>query len=780
MFYSLFSLPVLLGLLIALPLIPVLIHLINMMRHRRVKWAAMDFLMQSYRKHRNWIWLKQLLLLLLRMAAVALVVIMLAGLGCRRDLAGWLSGTSTHLYVLLDDSYSMSDRVGGATAFDRANQAIARIAERAAQQEGRQKFTLIRYSRAAGTAGTAPNSKQVDQIADLNAETVDANFGLLLEEKRRSFDVSQLAVGSRAALNVVQQLLDQGPDEKPVVYIVSDFRAKEWANPAEVSESLRKLKDAGSEIQLISCVREERPNLAVTDVKPADETRAAGVPFFVYVQVHNFGKQPAKKVQVKIRTLSYDTQSVSAREADQITGEALELPSVLIDEIPPGEAVTSRAQVFFGQAGQHVVEASLPEDSVSTDNRRWCVVNLAQGEPVLLIDGSSNQQNAYYLMSAFEPGERTNTGVRPSVQPAAFLRDATIEELNSYSSIYLLDVDRLDAKAVESLEGYVRGGGGLAIFTGPKAELSFYNDRLYRNGEGLFPLPLERDDLLAADFEENVPDIEITDHPIFRFFLGERNSLLRLVTVERFLTPPANWTPQPDSTVEVIARLRNGKPLVVERKFGEGRVVALLTTLGPDWNNWALDASFVVMVLKLQSHLAATQRQDAPRLVGAPIDLQLDSKQYLKEVSFVVPGDNSASRMLIVKPAVATDSDSPLITASIGRPGKDAAFTTETGRSGVYEALPMTVEGETELHRYAVNVEPNEGDLELADSRLVLTKLESMKPRFMYWDEYIADPMQEAGLKWSRWILYLMIFLLLGEQLLAYSASYHPVRGGNR
>jgi hypothetical protein len=92
----------------------------------------------------------------------------------------------------------------------------------------------------------------------------------------------------------------------------------------------------------------------------------------------------------------------------------------------------------------------------------------------------------------------------------------------------------------------------------------------------------------------------------------------------------------------------------------------------------------------------------------------------------------------------------------------------------------MTVEGETELHRYAVNVEPNEGDLELADSRLVLTKLESMKPRFMYWDEYIADPMQEAGLKWSRWILYLMIFLLLGEQLLAYSASYHPVRGGNR
>ena len=52
------------GFLIALA--PVLIHLINMMRHQRVKWAAMDFLLKSYKKHRKWVWLKQLLLLLAR------------------------------------------------------------------------------------------------------------------------------------------------------------------------------------------------------------------------------------------------------------------------------------------------------------------------------------------------------------------------------------------------------------------------------------------------------------------------------------------------------------------------------------------------------------------------------------------------------------------------------------------------------------------------------------------------------------------------------------------
>ena len=58
--------------------LPVLIHLINMMRHRRLEWAAMEFLLVSQKKHRTWVILKQLLLLLLRMAAVAAVVLMVA------------------------------------------------------------------------------------------------------------------------------------------------------------------------------------------------------------------------------------------------------------------------------------------------------------------------------------------------------------------------------------------------------------------------------------------------------------------------------------------------------------------------------------------------------------------------------------------------------------------------------------------------------------------------------------------------------------------------------
>ena len=63
-----------------LVLVPLLIHLINLIRHQKVNWAAMEFLLESYRKHSNWIRFRQLLLLLARMAVVALVVAMLAQL----------------------------------------------------------------------------------------------------------------------------------------------------------------------------------------------------------------------------------------------------------------------------------------------------------------------------------------------------------------------------------------------------------------------------------------------------------------------------------------------------------------------------------------------------------------------------------------------------------------------------------------------------------------------------------------------------------------------------
>ena len=103
--------------------LPVLIHLINMLRHRRVQWAAMEFLLVSQKKHRTWVIFKQLLLLLLRMAAIAAVVLVVAQPLLQSRWGDLFGGTPTHHVVLLDDSYSMSDRWADTGAFSEAKKA---------------------------------------------------------------------------------------------------------------------------------------------------------------------------------------------------------------------------------------------------------------------------------------------------------------------------------------------------------------------------------------------------------------------------------------------------------------------------------------------------------------------------------------------------------------------------------------------------------------------------------------------------------------------------------
>jgi hypothetical protein len=756
--------------------VPLLIHLINILRHRRVKWAAMEFLLQSYKKHRKWIWLKQLILLLMRMAAIAIAVAMLAQWVTRGQWLDLFGGKPTHHYVLLDDSFSMSDRLGGVSAFESGLAAVQRIGIQAAAavQNGPQKFTLIRFSRAARAAADEDSDRGVGQVADFNAEIVDQAFDVALAEKNNTFQVTELSVGPQPALAVLRPLIDQASDENRLVYLVSDFRTGQWDNPAEIREALRSIEQAPAKVHLVGCVRETHQNAAVVEVAPANETRAAGVPLFVNVRVKNFGPEAARNVQVKVHTTYYDPELQRAAAPDQFRGKPEELPTVLIDEIQPGQTATRHVQVFFPKSGRHVVEASLLDDPVAVDNRCWCVIEFPEAEPVLLVDGSTQQRHAYFLQSAFQPGGRANTGVRPEVKPAAFLRDAPLEVLQAYRAIYLLDVPRLDERAIATLEEYVRGGGGLGVFVGPDVELAFYNSQLYKGGNGLLPLPLGREDFLPPEGAENVPDIEPTDHPVFSVFLGERNPFIRLITVDRYLRSQEDWKPAPDSAVQVAASLRNQSPLAVERKFGDGRVMVFLTTAAPDWNNWANDPSFVVMTLKLQSHLASSRRLVESRPVGSELSVTVESEKYRQDLVFVTPGETPETRVVIERVAAKPKANSPVIAAAIGPNG--AGGVSETDRSGVYEAWPVTAAGEPDVRRFALNVETAEGDLAMVAGKPLLDKLDPVNAEFRYADEYNYEMAGFHGDNQSLLLMGLLVVLLVVEQVLAYAVSYHPAR----
>ncbi|MEX0936385.1 MAG: BatA domain-containing protein [Pirellulales bacterium] len=732
---------------IGLPLIavPLLIHLINMLRHRRVRWAAMDFLLQSQRKHRRWIMLKQLLLLMARMGAVAVIVLMLSQPVLRSEWGELLGGAKTHQVVLLDDSFSMSDRWPNTSAFDQAKAVVGRLAEMSSEQGGARAFSLLRFSQAARmTAGSQP---------DLVQETVDSGFQVRLEKLLGPMQPSQTAASPMEAITALRRLPTKAGDENRIVYIVSDFRSREWDDVTDLRKLLEELRETGAELHLVQCVDEARPNLAIASLAPSGGTQSAGVEMLMELAITNYGDVAAKQVAVQLQEDGYPR------------------PAVVVDQIEPRETVKRVFRLNFTTAGPHTVAATLPSDAVRTDNVRYWAIDLPDAIGVLLIDGSREARDAYFLASALAPGGKVQTGLRTQIESPRFLRQH--DRLSDYSAIYLSNVDRLDPPEIDALEEYVRNGGGVAFFLGELSRGPFITEQLYREGEGLFPAPVTISTELLVDRLEQSPDLVVTQHPMFSVFASERNSFINMVKVSRYFAVADGWQPEPRSGTRVIARLRNGAPLAMEKKFGDGKVVALLSKASPEptqlgsWNNWGRNnPSFVVAMLELQNYLASTGSYESHYEVGQQASIELDPQEYQPEVRLATPPEGPGELMV----------------DAVAESEKLVAALPELSAGGFYEATLTTKEGRQEHRVLACNVIAAEGDLELIDRAGIRSRLDGIDHMYHRAEDLQFDPQQLAGFNLSDSLLYALLALLIGEQILAYSASYHPssAKGGPR
>src|ERR1700686_3003157 len=92
---------------LALISLPIIIHLINRMRFKRIRWAAMEFLLKSQKRNRRRLIIERLILLALRCFLIFLAV-MLVSRYLGLSFAGFNPQNTTHV-VVLDDTLSMSD-----------------------------------------------------------------------------------------------------------------------------------------------------------------------------------------------------------------------------------------------------------------------------------------------------------------------------------------------------------------------------------------------------------------------------------------------------------------------------------------------------------------------------------------------------------------------------------------------------------------------------------------------------------------------------------------------
>ena len=169
-----------------LVLLPIIIHLLNRLRHRPQPWAAMRFLISATRSSISNTRLRQLLVLLFRVLAVLMLLLFMA-----RPLAGgwvgWaLSPAPDAIVILLDRSASMESQIGGVS---KREQAVKLLSQAAKQFEETSHLVIIDSAllspqeiRKADSLANIDLTQPTDSAADLPA-MLHAAFNWLIDNR---------------------------------------------------------------------------------------------------------------------------------------------------------------------------------------------------------------------------------------------------------------------------------------------------------------------------------------------------------------------------------------------------------------------------------------------------------------------------------------------------------------------------------------------------------------------------------------------------------------------
>ena len=742
---------------VALVSVPIIIHLINRLQYRRVRFAAMEFLLASEQKNRRRVLLEQLLLLLLRIIIVLLLMALIARMILSADELTLFRGAKSHHVVLLDDSGSMRDRIGDTSAFDDAKAVVRRLVSEGANRPGTQRLTLLLASRPDET------------LAGLSER--DINDALVDEVSTRLEDLpcTHQTVDMAAALEAVKQRLAGDQTDLKQLHVISDFRRRDWFDNKSIAAVLRTLDENDVAVNLVRAVESPHENLAVTELSGAVEVAAAGVPVAFQVKVANYGTRAAEGVRVAM--------TVDGRPVPR---------NVVFESIEAGAEVTRQFDLAFDNAGAHRLAVSLESDSIDQDNTRYLAVQVPDSNPVLIIDGTPNWEQGQYIADALA-ADRSITGYTATLDGPDYLRKFP---LDGFHVIYLVNVPELPADGLDALEKYVAGGGGLAWFMGDSVLPAFYNDKLYKQGEGLFPAPLANAPAALPRDEAGLsgPDVAPTSHPVLAILGGAENPFLDLLFVNEYYPLDSQWVFEtlPDSTqVTRVASLRDKQPLMLEHVYGNGRVFTCLTAAGPlltprgdQWNNWANgppSPAYAVFQLDLAKHLARRDRALPAHIVGEPIEREFSRALYADDVEFVSP-DNQVAQIKAV--TVEAGAEEQPATAEAALRPLSASFR-ETDAPGFYAVRMTTSDRQQQEQLLAFNVPAEESTLELASDEQIRAEAGPMKQLTIQAPGVFDWIRSESPGEDIRWLVLLaLIVFAVCEQALAYRLSYHPRAGG--
>ncbi len=499
--------------------IPLLIHLWNRRRVVTIDFSSLMFLAAAHRENARRFQLRQLLILLLRMAIVALIAFALARPFLTLGLPVASVRAKTDVVIVLDNSYSMGYQEVDGVRFEKAKTLATDILD------------TLRHGDSATLILMSDTPQPVFQQLTPDLESVIAAIN--------TAEISYRTTNVQPSLELAHEILTESEQLNKELYLISDFARNGWENWGRLPNR------SGARISLIPVTENEAHNISIEEIRPSNQLIGVNL-----------------LLQLNVTIVNHSTASLDQNILTLfIGGEKQKTVNASFDRA--AETLNTTLTHTFSTPGTHTGYLTLTEDRLNIDNRRYFALEVL-GEVRVLCVGEETD----YLTLALNPNNVVADQTfsrRPIADTMILPTQCTPTEfenfpLEDYDVIILVDVPKVTRQSNTQLQEFIRQGKSIIVFVGSQSDSTSYN------ALSSMWLPAEVGTTLTWTPPQQVGTYQ-ESHPIFDIFPSTGFSTQY---APQFYKGVAL---QPTAESKVIARFEDDTPFLVERIQGTSAVL---------------------------------------------------------------------------------------------------------------------------------------------------------------------------------------------------------------
>lgn len=555
---------VLFGLLAAS--IPVIIHLLNLRKLKRVEFSTLAFLKELQKTKIRRIKLKQWILLALRTLIILLLVAAFARPTIKSvAIGGTTSAAKTSAVIILDDTYSMSIVTDEGSYFNQSKQVIKTLLNEFTQGDD---ITIISVS----STNDMETSSNIDKLReDIGSLEIAATSGTL-----------------HNALVKAGQALSESQNFNKEIYILSDFQNNRlYENETELSD-LGQLFPEGIRLYTFDMHGKDAVNLAVTGLRINNQIFEKNKLISLTASIENTSES---NVRSTVASLFIN----GSRSAQQSVSLA------------PGETQNITFETTLRETGLLNILVELEDDDIARDNRRYNALLVPDVINIALFTNAANDTRFLELALA---NSRAEGNIRITQKR---LTQLNATNLNAYNTVILCGSP--SESELTNLQDYVEAGGGSILMPSSDANLGRFNTVL-----SSFNIPTA-ETFIGGKGETESPAVfdEIDfNHPVFGNLFEDEEKRFESPGIYYYLKQSTRGT-----GTEIIS-LIDGTTFLSEYKYGSGKVMLLNTSPVLSWSNFPLKGIFAPLMNKTVNYLSSTNAADNHYIAGSEIPVKLN------------------------------------------------------------------------------------------------------------------------------------------------------------